>query len=326
MKAVIIKTFADPPVLELADLPDPVPQADEIKVKVKAVGVNQADVLQAKGKYPAPPGYPQDIPGLEFAGIVDAVGAAVQKLKSGDRVFGLIAGGAYAEEITIHADCVSHIPSDMGFIQAASVPEVFITAYDALITQMKLTMGECVLINAIGSGVGLAALQIAKHMGVTVIGTSRSKEKLKQAESFVLDHKILVEGGKFASQVKESYPAGPDVILELVGGDYLVEDINCAAQQGRIILVGLLAGKSANLDLAKMLHKRLLIKGTTLRARPLAEKILANQILEKHLVPLFQTGQLRPVIDQVYPLKDAAAAIKHLDSGNVFGKVVLSFE
>ena len=326
MKAVVIKTFADPPVFELADLPVPVPQADEVKVKVKAAGINQADVLQAKGKYSAPPGYPQDIPGLEFAGIVDVVGAAVQKLKPGDRVFGLIGGGAYAEEITIHADCVTKIPADMGFIEAASIPEVFITAYDALVVQMQLTMGECLLISAIGSGVGIAALQIAKHMGVTVIGSSRTKEKLKQAEAFGLDHKILVEDGKFAAQVKEIHPAGPDVVLELVGGDYVVEDINCIAHQGRIILVGLLGGRSANLDLGKILAKRLLIKGTTLRVRPLAEKILANEILEKHLVPLFETGQLRPIIAQVFTLKDAADAIKHLDSAKVFGKVVLACE
>jgi NADPH:quinone reductase-like Zn-dependent oxidoreductase len=153
-------------------------------------------------------------------------------------------------------------------------------------------------------------------MGATVIGTSRSKEKLKQAEALGLDHRILIEDGKFASQVKEIYPTGPDVILELVGGDYIVEDVNCAALKARIILVGLLAGK--------VLMKRLLIKGTTLRARPLAEKIIANQILEKHLVPLFQTGQLKSVIAEVFALKDAEAAITRLDSSKVFGKIVLT--
>ena len=324
MKAIVIKTPGEQPILELIDLPSSAPEIHEVKVKVKAVGVNQADVMQVKGKYPAPPEYPQDIPGLEFAGVVDAVGAAVNKLKVGDRVFGLIGGGAYTEEINIHADCVTKIPSNISFVDAAAIPEVFITAYDALITQLKLAMGECLLISAIGSGVGLAALQIAKHMGVTVIGSSRSKEKLKQTDVFALDHKIFVEDGKFALKIKEVYPAGPDVIFELVGGDYLAEDINCAAPQGRIILVGLLAGRSANLDLVKILTKRLLIKGTTLRSRPLAEKIQANQILENNLVPLFQSGKLRPVIDQIFSLKDAAAAIKHLDSGNVFGKVVLT--
>jgi NADPH:quinone reductase len=324
MKAAVIKTFADPASLELAELSDPVPQSYDIKVNIKAAGVNQADVLQAKGKYPAPPGYPQDIPGLEFAGIVNAVGTAVEKFKMGDRVFGLIAGGAYSDTITIHADCVTKMPTGMSFIEAASLPEVFITAYDAVISQMKLAMGECLLISAIGSGVGLAALQIAKHIGVTVIGTSRSKDKLKQAEAFGLDHKILVEDNKFAAQVKGICPSGPNVILELVGGDYIVEDIECIASQGRIVLVGLLAGRSANLDLGTILAKRLLIRGTTLRRRPLAEKILANQLLEKNLVPLFQSGKLRPVIDQVFPLKDAAAAVQYLDSGKVFGKVVLA--
>ena len=326
MKAIFVKTFGEQPVLELTDLPSPVPQTDEVKVKVKAAGVNQADVLQIKGKYSAPPGYPQEIPGLEFAGLVAEVGSGVSKFKIGDRVFGLIAGGAYVEEICINADCLTKIPPEMSFTEAASIPEVFITAYDAIVLQMNLSMGECLLVSAVGSGVGLAALQVAKHMGVTVIGSSRSKEKLKQAQAFALDHQILVEDCKFAEQIKNIYPDGPDVILELVGGNYLIEDLNCVAHKGRIIIVGLLAGRTVNLDLAKILHKRLLIKGTTLRVRPLAEKIAANEILEKHLVPLFQAGVLRCVIDQVFPLKDAALAIKHLDSGKVFGKVVLACE
>lgn len=324
MKVVKIKAYGEQPNLVLIDSALPGVQADEVRVKIRAVGVNQADVLQTKGKYSAPPGYPQDIPGLEFAGIVEEVGNKVDRLKSGDRVFGLTGGGAYAEELVIHADCVALIPSDMGFVEAAAVPEVFLTAYDALITQMNLAMGECLLISAVGSGVGLAALQIAKNMGVTVIGSSRSKEKAKKAQAFGLDHVVVVEGGKFASFVKDIYPPGPDVVLELVGGDYVIEDINCVAPKGRIILVGLLAGRSANLDLAKILAKRLIIKGTTLRARPLVEKILANQILEKNLVPLFQAGKLRPVIDRVFPLQNAAEAINYLDSGAAFGKVVLT--
>ena len=142
MKAIVIKTFGEQPVLELAEQPNLVPQNYEVKVKVKATGINQADLLQVKGKYPAPPGYPQDIPGLEFAGVVDKVGEKIEKLKSGDRVFGLVGGGAYAQEITIHADCLTKIPPDMGFIEAAALPEVFITAYDALIGQVKLAYGR----------------------------------------------------------------------------------------------------------------------------------------------------------------------------------------
>ncbi len=324
MKAAVIKTFGEQPVFELDDFTSPAPQADEVKVQVKAIGVNQADFQQAKGKYPAPAGYPQDIPGLEFAGVVDTTGKKVENLKPGDRVFGLVGGGAYAQEITIHADCVTKIPADLSFIEAAAVPEVFITAYDALITQMGLAMGECLLVSAIGSGVGLAALQIAKNIGVTVIGTSRSKEKLKKAQALGLDHGILVEDGKFAAAVNKIYPAGPDVILELVGGDYFVEDISCAARQGRISLVGLLAGRGVNIDLAKIHSKRLLVRGTTLRARPLAEKIMVNRILADNITPLLAIGKLKAVVDQVFSLNDVQEAFKHLDSGSSFGKVVLT--
>src|ERR1700722_18087121 len=208
MKAARIKTFSDQPILELAEIPKLNPESFDVKVQVKAAGVNQADLLQARGKYPPPNGYPPDIPGLEFAGVIVELGSAQNKFEIGDRVFGLIAGGGYSEEIVIHNQCITKIPDNLSFIEAAAIPEVFITAYDALVTQMKLVMGESLLISAIGSGVGLAALQIAKNMGVTVIGTSRSKEKLIKAQPFGLDHSICVEEGKFSTAVKEIIPSG----------------------------------------------------------------------------------------------------------------------
>ena len=232
--------------MELSQIKDLTPQPQQVKVHVKAVGVNQADVLQSRGYYPAPPGFPPDIPGLEFAGIINEIGQAVDNFKVGDRVFGLIGGGAYAEQLTIHAQCITRIPDSLDFIEAAAIPEVFITAYDALITQMKLAMGESLLISAIGSGVGLAALQIAKAMGCIVIGSSRSKEKLDRAKELGLDQGILVKDGKFSSAIKEILPMGANVILELVGGDYITEDIDCSSIEGRIILVGLLAGRTAS--------------------------------------------------------------------------------
>jgi len=326
MKAIIIKTFSNAPVLELGDVSDLIPKAGEVKVQVKAVGVNQADLLQAKGKYPPPVGFPPDIPGLEFAGVINSLGAGVDKFKIGDRVFGLTGGGAYAEAITINSQCVSVIPQSLSFIEAAAIPEVFITAYDALILQMKLTKGEWVLVSAIGSAVGVAALQIAKTMNATVIGTSRSQSKLNKARVFGLDYGIIAEGGKFSAAVKDICPSGVNVILELVGGDYLIEDIECAALQGRISLVGLLAGRTANLDLAKVLSRRLLIKGTHLRARPLAEKILANELLQNHIVPLIEAGKLKAEIDEIFPLSEAGQALKYLASGEHFGKIVLSVD
>ena len=324
MKAVKIKSYSEQPVLELADMPSQRPQSFEVKINVKAAGVNQADLLQARGKYPAPKNCPQDIPGLEFAGVITELGQFVDKFRIGDRVFGLTGSGAYTQELIVHADCVSKIPENLSFVEAAAIPEAFITAYDALITQMKLAIGETLLISAIGSGVGVAALQIAKSMGVKVIGTSRTQDKLSKAQTFGLDYPLCVDEQKFASAVKEIFPSGVDVILELIGGDYLIEDIDCAAQKGRIIIVGLLAGRMANIDLGKILSKRLTIKGTTLRARPLAEKILANQILEKNLVPLIEAGKLCPVINEIFPLKEATQALKYLASSKNFGKIILA--
>ena len=323
MQAIIIKNFADNIDLQMQTMSLSAPEAHEVKVKIKAAGVNQADLLQAQGKYPAPFGYPKDIPGLEFAGVIKQVGSNVQKFKTGDRVFGLTGGGAYADEINIHAQCLAKIPESISFVEAAAIPEVFITAYDALVTQMKLSMGESLLISAIGSGVGLAAMQIAQNMGVKVIGTSRSIDKLEKASALGLTHGLCVKEGNFSAAVKEIIPTGVNVVLELVGGDYLIEDIECTAIKGRIILVGLLAGRKANIDLGKVLSKRLLLKGTTLRARSLEEKILANQILENNLVPLINEGKLKPVIDEIFPLKDAQAALKYLSTSANFGKIVL---
>jgi NADPH:quinone reductase len=326
MKALLIKKFADDPILELGQIKAVSPESQEVKVSVKAVGVNQADVLQSRGHYPPPPGYPENIPGMEFAGVITEMGKAVDNFKIGDRVFGLIGGGAYVEELIIHSQCVTRIPDNLDFIEAAAIPEVYITAYDALITQMKLSMGESILISAIGSGVGIAALQIAKAMSCTVIGTSRTQDKLNSAKALGLDHGILVKEEKFASAVKEILPGGVDVILELVGGNYIVEDIDCCAKQGRIILVGLLAGRNANIDLAKILLKRLLIKGTTLRARPLAEKIFINRILEKNILPLLEANKIKPIIDKTFTLAETAQAFKHLASSSNFGKVVITLD
>lgn len=324
MKALHIKKFAHEPLLELSEIDELKAEPSQVIVSIKAIGMNQADLLQCRGHYPAPPGFPADIPGIEFAGIIKEIGSAVHNLEVGQRVFGLTGGGAYSEVLAVHHQCVSEIPDDFDFIQAAAMPEVGITAYDALISQMKLSPGESVLISAIGSGVGLAALQIAKTLGCTVIGTSRSQNKLDRAKVLGLDFGLIVQDGKFSSQVKEIIANGVDVICELVGGDYLIEDIDCAALEGRIILIGLLGGRTANIDLGKVLSKRLLIKGTTLRARPLEQKIMANKILEKNIVPLLKNKKLKPVIDKTFKLSEATEAFEYLAAGENFGKIVVS--
>lgn len=326
MNAIVISRFGGPEVLELRDLPTPSPGRGEVRVRVRATAVNRADLLQRAGGYPAPPDAPQEIPGLEFAGEIDAVGEAVIDLAPGDRVLGLCGGGAYAEALVVPSRTVTRMPEGWTFTDAAAVPEAFITAWDAMVVQARLAAGETVLIPAAGSGVGTAAIQIARAIGALVIGTTRSAAKLARARTLGLDEAIPIEGGGgFAAAVRRATGGrGADVILELVGGAYLAEDLACIAPRGRIVLVGLMAGARVELDLGAMLHRRVQLTGTVLRARPLEEKIAAVQQLARHLMPLFARGALRPVVDRVLPLARAAEAHAYLASNESFGKVVLS--
>jgi putative PIG3 family NAD(P)H quinone oxidoreductase len=325
VKAIVIGRFGGPEVLELRDVAAPSPGRGEVRVRVRASAVNRADLIQRAGGYPAPPDAPPDIPGLEFAGEIDAVGESVTDAAVGDRVFGLSGGGAYAEAIVVHARTVTRVPDGMSFTDAAAVPEVFITAWDAMVAQADLRAGESVLIHAAGSGVGTAAAQIARAIGARAIGTARTRDKLERARALGLDEGIAVEaGGGFADAVLAATSGrGADVVLELVGGPYLAEDLRCTAPRGRIVLIGLMAGARAELDLGQLLRRRLRVVGTMLRARPLEEKIDAVQALGRYLVPLFARGALRPVVDRVFPLAEAAAAHAYVASNAGFGKVVL---
>jgi NADPH2:quinone reductase len=325
VKAIVISRFGGPEVLELHDVATPVPARGEVRVRVRATAVNRADLLQRAGFYPAPPDAPPDIPGLEYAGEVDAVGEGVTALAPGDRVFGLCGGGGYAEALVVHHRTAVRIPDGLSFTDAAAIPEAFITAWDAMVVQGRLGAGEWVLISAVGSGVGTAAAQIGRAIGARVIGTARTRDKLDRARPLGLDEAILVEGGAFAADVQRATAgAGADLVLELVGGAYVAEDLACLAPRGRIVLVGLTAGARAELDLTQILHKRAQLIGTVLRARPLEEKIAAAQLLGRHLVPLLARGALRPVIDRVLPLAQAAEAHACVASNATFGKVVLS--
>ncbi len=230
--------------------------------------------------YPAPPGSPADIPGLEIAGEVDAVGHDVTELGLGDRVFGVVGGGGYAEHLTVHARTLARMPDGMSFTDAAAVPEAFVTAWDAMVEQAALTAGEIVLVHAVGSGVGTAALQIAKAIGARTVGTARTADKLERARPLGLDEGLVVDGAMFADEVRKTLPAkgsvsGADVVVELVGGAYVAEDLACLAPKGRIVVVGMMAGARVDLDLGVLMHRRAEVRGTVLRARPLEEKILA---------------------------------------------------
>jgi NADPH2:quinone reductase len=259
MRAIAITKPGGPDTLVLVDKPIPQPSRGEVLVRVRASAVNRADLLQRMGAYPAPADAPPDIPGLEIAGEVEALGPATELLKIGDRVFGLIGGGGYAEYVATHERALAKIPEGISFEDAAAVPEAFITAYDAMM-QANLRAGETMLISACGSGVGTAAIQLGHAIGATVVGTARTADKLERCKALGLDVGVVPDGGKFATAV----PA-PAVIIELVGGDYIAEDLRCIQLRGRIVLVGMLAGTKTELDLGLVMRKRVQLTGTWAR-------------------------------------------------------------
>ena len=327
MRAIVITAPGGPEVLSLRDVPTPVPQRGEARVRIRATAVNRADLLQRMGAYPAPPDAPRDIPGLELAGVVDAVGELVTAVKVGDRVLGLAGGGTYAEHVTVPERTLVRIPDGLTFNEAAAIPEAFITAYDAMVSQARLAAGETVLVHAAGSGVGTAAVQIARAIGAFSIGTARTAAKLDRARPMGLGEAIAVEGGKFAEKVNEiSGGRGVDVVIDLVGGAYVAEDIACVAPRGRIVVVGLLAGTRADVDLGVLMRKRIELRGTVLRSRPLEGKIEAANVLARNLAPLFATRVLEPVIDKVFPFARAEDAHRYVASNEGFGKVVLEID
>jgi len=327
MRAIVITEPGGPEVLALRDVPPPSPGTGEVRVRVRATAVNRADLLQRMGMYPAPHDAPADIPGLEFAGEIDALGPGARAAGGfdvGERVCGLAGGGTYAEHVVVHARTLARIPDRLSFTEAAALPEACITAYDAMVARGGLASGESLLVHAVGSGVGTAAVQIARALGARVLGTARSASKLEPARALGLDVPIVAENGRFAEQVRAATGGrGVDVVLELVGGAYVEEDIACVAPCGRIVLVGLMAGARADVDLASLLRKRITLVGTVLRARPLEEKIAAGLAFARHVMPLVERGAVRPVIDAVLPLASAREAHERVAGNAGFGKVVL---
>jgi NADPH2:quinone reductase len=325
MKAVVITKTGGPEAFEVRDVPTPEPQGDQVRVRVRAAGINRADLMQARGRYPAPTGVPADIPGLEFAGEVEALGSGVTApWKVGDRVFGIVGGGGLAEYVVSHERMVVPIPEGLDFEQAAAVPEVFLTAHDALETQAGVRPGRRVLIHAVGGGVGSAAVQIAHAMGCTVFGTSRSAEKLEQAAALGLDVGIDTSREDFAAVVQERTAGyGVNAVIDQVGAAALAGNLASLAVRGRLVLVGLLGGAEATLDLRTLLSKRITVVGTTLRARPLEEKIIATRRFVATVMPWLARGLVRPVVDRVFALEDVRAAQERLESNLGFGKIVL---
>jgi NADPH2:quinone reductase len=327
MKAVRIVRPGGVEGLEVCEVETPgKPMLDRVRVRVRAAALNRADILQRMGRYPAPPGYPQDIPGLEFAGEVDEIGTEVPSWKPGERVFGIIGGGAQAEYVLVPANQLSQIPANLDWAAAAAIPEAFITAHDALFTQAKLQLGETVLVHAAGSGVGTAAIQLARTAGAKVYGTSRTADKLERAKQYGLNGSVVVGDNPvaFVNAVREwTSDSGANVILDLVGAAYFEANLSALAQRGRMILVGTTSGSKAMLDFSVIMRKRLSINGTVLRARADEEKARAIRLFTSNVVPLLADGTVRPVIDRTYNFEEIREAHSRLESNESFGKVVL---
>ncbi|HLI91464.1 MAG TPA: NAD(P)H-quinone oxidoreductase [Ktedonobacteraceae bacterium] len=322
MRAVVITRPGGPEVLAIQDVERPVPIGDQVRVRVYAAGINRADLAQRAGGYPAPPGSPSNIPGLEFAGEVDAVGPLVRSWQPGQRVMGITGGGGQAEYLLAHEGLLVEIPENLDFVQAAGVPEVFMTAHDALFTQAGLQMGERLLIHAAGSGVGTAAIQLAKAVGATVYGTSRTPAKLEQAKSLGLD--VGLSDQNFAAEVKQlTGGAGVHVVLDFIGAAYMEQNLEALATWGRLVFLATLGGAQANVNLGLVMSKRLQIRGCTLRTRTLEEKLAVTRRFATQVVPLLASGRVRPIIEQVYPLREVASAHAIMAENKNFGKLVL---
>jgi putative PIG3 family NAD(P)H quinone oxidoreductase len=328
MHAAIITSHGGPEVLKIENLHRPVPTADQVLVQVKASALNRADLLQRQGKYPAPAGAPANIPGMEFAGLVAERGPDAHHWHTGQRVFGITAGGAHAEYVVVHERTLAEVPANLSWSQAAAVPEVFITAHDALWKQAGLRPAENVLIHSVGSGVGLAAVQLCRAMHAIPYGTSRTLDKIHKSRPYGLEDGFQVRDADqldslsdYTRSVTDGH--GFDVVLDLAGGPYVSASLQSLAPKGRIMCVGTVAGGRAELNLGQVLSKRAHLIGTVLRARSLEEKILVTQAFAKEVVPLLANGVLLPTIDSEFWLNEIQDAHKRLESNETFGKVVL---
>jgi putative PIG3 family NAD(P)H quinone oxidoreductase len=323
MKAVVLREHGGPEVLQIEDVPSPTFGAEDILVSVAATALNRADLLQRMGFYPNP--FPQgpEIPGLEFAGTVKAVGERVTAWKVGDKVMGIVSGGAYAEELVLHERQAMAVPAGMSLHDAAAIPEVFITAWDALVVQGGLTSGRWAMVHAGASGVGTAGIQIAKAIGARIIVTC-SSGKVQSCKDLGADVVVDYTTQDFVEEVQKATGGqGVDVILDVIGGDYVERNVASLAVKGHIIQVGVMAGKPLPFNVGLLLGKRASITGTVLRARPLDEKIAITQRFIAEMLPLFGTGVLKPVIDSSYAIADIAKGHEYMATNGNVGKIVI---
>ena len=327
MRAVVFKGKGGPEVIAVETVPDPEPSRGEVLVRVRAAALNRADLLQRRGLYPPPRGVREDVPGMELAGEVLALGEGVTAWKPGDRVMAIAAGEAQAELCVVHERMLLPIPPGLSFEEAGALPEAGITAHDALFTLGGLRPGACVLVHAVGSGVATMALQLARAAGATVIGTSRTAAKLERARALGLEHGIAVQGEppRFADEVRKlTGGQGVPLVLEFVGGPYLAEDLAAVASGGRVVVIGTMGGPRAQVDLGVLMRSRASVIGTVLRPRPLEEKVAASRAFLRDALPLLAAGKVRPVVDAVLPLEAAREAHERMERNESFGKIVLA--
>ena len=325
MRAAVITAPGGPDVLQIQQRPTPVPGNAEILVRVHGSALNRADLMQRAGRYPAPPGAPADIPGLEFAGEVVGHGPNSALWPMGSRVAGLVGGGAHAEYLVTHERAVAAVPETLPWDSAGASLEACITAHDALVTQANIRPGEFVLVHAAGSGVGLAAIQIARQLGARVFGTARGQRKLDAAREAGMEAGMSPGQPGWVADAARQWTGnrGIDVVLDLLGGDYLRESIPAMALKGRLVLIGTLAGAECPLDLRAVLTRRLTIRGTVLRSRPLEERITVTQSFAREVMPWLASGAVRTRIDAHFPLAELAAAHALLESNATVGKVAI---
>ena len=323
MRAVVLSGHCGPEVLTFADIPTPQIGPEEVLVQVRATSLNRADLLQRMGFYPDPFPGEHEVPGMEFSGSVQAVGERVRAWKVGDEVMGIVSGGAYAEQLVVHERQAMRIPRGVSLADAAAIPEVFITAWDALVLQGGLTSGRWALVHAGASGVGTAAVQICKAIGAHVIATC-STGKVDAVKALGADVVVDYTSADFVDAVKTATGGrGVDVVLCVIGGDYLDRNVASLAQKGHIVQVGVMGGGNVNFNLAGLMPKRAKLSGTVLRARPIEEKIAISQRFSAEIIPLFESGKIRPVIDCRYPFSDIARAHEHMTSNANTGKIVI---
>ena len=327
MRAVVLDEYGGPEVLRIREIPGVKPGRGEVRAAVAAAGLNRADVMERMGSYPPPGAKPEfEIPGLEFSGTVDEVGEGVEDWKPGARVFGLLTLGGYAEQVVVHERMLMPVPAEMSLEQAAAVPEAYFTAWDALTDKGGLKAGETVLVHAGGSGVGTAAIQLARFLGAgRVFATTRTSSKAARLKGIGADRAIVTTHESFDEVVKaETEGRGADVVIDFIGGPYLERNLKAAALEGRLVCVAVLGGTDAPLALPRLMTKRLRVVGTSLRSRPLEQKILLTQQFARRVLPRFASGRIAPVLDRTFRLDEAAEAHRYMEANQNFGKVVLT--